>query len=219
MISASNLFIFFYKTPPQITTMANNDLSSRLRYLKDSAQMMSSTSPATSAYLMSQVNQLMFDHEIEPSELHRRYACGACGSIMVPGWTSSLEKEVIQTKPRRRKSKAVYLRPEKDKAENNTGITSMLYRCNLCGKNTRHRQPNHSIPAYRRGKKLAQSVQLASPVATAEKQSSGSANTNSKKRARARKQGGLQALLAAKKENGTSNTGFGLDLMDLMKKA
>ncbi|KAH0569222.1 hypothetical protein GP486_000039 [Trichoglossum hirsutum] len=44
-----------------------------------------------------------------------------------------------------------------------------------------------------------------------------SANASSKKRAKARKQGGLQALLAKKKEGDEKRGGFGLDLMDLMK--
>lgn len=44
-----------------------------------------------------------------------------------------------------------------------------------------------------------------------------SANASSKKRAKARKQGGLQALLAKKKEGGEQKGDFGLDLMDLMK--
>jgi len=44
-------------------------------------------------------------------------------------------------------------------------------------------------------------------------------NTASKKRARARKQGGLQALLAQRKTEGTAQAGSvgGLDLMDFMK--
>lgn len=201
--------------------MANHDMSARLRHLNNAAQLMSTGSPETSAYLMSQVNQLMFDHEIETPESHRRYACGACGSIMIPGWTSSVEKEALQTKSLRQntRSGAGFSKLQKDHAaEKTTGITSLLYKCNLCGKNTRHRQPNQTIPAYRRGKRATQSIPLAAPatLTVAEKSS---ASTSSKKRARARKQGGLQALLAAKKESGGSTTGFGLDLMDLMKKA
>jgi hypothetical protein len=44
------------------------------------------------------------------------------------------------------------------------------------------------------------------------------AKSSSKKRAKARKQDGLKALLAAKK-SGPEASGFGLDLMDFMKKS
>lgn len=44
-----------------------------------------------------------------------------------------------------------------------------------------------------------------------------SANLSSKKRAKARKQGGLQAMLEKAKQAEAHSSGFGLDLMDLMK--
>ena len=44
-----------------------------------------------------------------------------------------------------------------------------------------------------------------------------STNNSSKKRAKTRKQGGLQALLEKSKENCNSSSGPGLDLMDLMR--
>jgi hypothetical protein len=51
--------------------------------------------------------------------------------------------------------------------------------------------------------------------------SSALANASSRKRAKIRKHGGLQALLAKSKEAGShsSGGGFGLDLLDFMKKA
>lgn len=198
--------------------MATNELSARMRFLKDSAQLMLATSSPTSAYLLSQMNQLMFDNDIESSESHRRYACGSCGCIMIPGWTSSLEKDTIKGVSRRSKtkSKSGHARPRS--SEDHKRTSALVYKCNLCAKDTRHRLPTYEIPAFRKGhKKLAQSVSL--PTTTTSTSAAASpANTNSKKRARARKQGGLQALLAAKKENGASG-GYGLDLMNFMKKA
>jgi hypothetical protein len=44
------------------------------------------------------------------------------------------------------------------------------------------------------------------------------AKSNSKKRAKVRKRGGLEALLTAKKA-GPEVSGFGFDLMDFMKKS
>jgi len=195
--------------------MTSNEITARLRFLEDSAKLMSATSSATSAYLMSQVNQLMFDHEIEPSESHRRYACGACGSLMIAGWTSTLKKETTSRRPIT-KAKAGHSRPKKDENHRKTRASVLVYKCNLCTNDTKHRIPNYDTPAFRRGhKKLAQSA--SSQTSSIKVSKSNSANTNSKKRSRARK-GGLQALLAAKKDNGAS-PGFGLDLMDLMKKA
>lgn len=196
--------------------MASTHLSARMRYLQNSAQMLLSASPETSAFLMSQVNQLKFDHEILPSQTQRPSACGACGSIMIPGQTCSFEKEACKSGRRRAKSKRPIIDDGVEKSTIST--TSIVYKCNHCGRKTRHRFPVSSTTALRKGSRqvLKSSSSLpATASAAVEKQTT----TSSKKRARARKQGGLQALLAAKKENGASGSGFGLDLMDLMKSA
>ncbi|PMD54549.1 uncharacterized protein K444DRAFT_597481 [Hyaloscypha bicolor E] len=72
---------------------------------------------------------------------------------------------------------------------------ALIYECKTCHRKTRF--PLSEPPPATRYKK---------------------ASSNSKKRAKARKRGGLEALLTAKKA-GPEASGFGLDLMDFMKKS
>ncbi|KAE9380341.1 hypothetical protein N431DRAFT_324423 [Stipitochalara longipes BDJ] len=72
---------------------------------------------------------------------------------------------------------------------------TLTYQCKTCGRTTRFLLGTPSSATRRK------------PI-----------SSNSKKRAKARKRGSLEALLAAKKA-GPKVSGFGLDLMDFMKKS
>ncbi|KIN01277.1 hypothetical protein OIDMADRAFT_41876 [Oidiodendron maius Zn] len=165
--------------------MASPELSARLRYLNDSAHLLATTAPATSRYLMSRCNTLMFERDIEQSDTQRRNICGACGTIMVLGWEGTMQLESQRPRRRCNSQKAV---PKTSKA--------VVYKCESCSR-------ANSSPVR------------ASPVVNAPL----STNASSKKRAKARKQSGLEALLAKKKSSEATTTGFGLNLMDFMKKA
>jgi hypothetical protein len=110
-----------------------------------------------------------------------------------------------------------------------------MYHCDRCGRQTRQRFHGPTKSGSRN--RPAQALDVISDVATRIETSSSSSksagttpsngvnnltsNANSKRRAKVRKQGGLQALLAKKKEADSKLSGgrFGLDLMDFMKKA
>lgn len=193
--------------------MASPELSARLRYLNDSAHLLATTAPATSRYLMSRCNTLMFERDIEQSDTQRRNICGACGTIMVLGWEGTMQLESQRPRRRCNSQKAV---PKTSKA--------VVYKCESCSRVTRFPIPlltprNETrlllqTPTLEAGEANSSPVR-ASPVVNAPL----STNASSKKRAKARKQSGLEALLAKKKSSEATTTGFGLNLMDFMKKA
>jgi ribonuclease MRP protein subunit SNM1 len=195
--------------------MASPSVSVRLQYLNDSAHLLATTAPSTSAYLMSRCNSLMLDNEVEQTDSYRRQICGACGNIMILGWTGTRHLESLRIGQRKRDRIPT---AQGSKAEVTKAI---VYKCELCDRRTRinmnttiarstKASVSQSLP-----KKLLNSTLIKTPSPT-------SANASSRKRARARKHGGLQALLAKNKDSGAVGrpcSGFGLDLLDLMKKA
>lgn len=196
--------------------MASTELSARLRYLNDSAHLLAITAPATSKYLMTSRNTLMFDRNIEQSEAQRRNVCGACGTIMVLGWDATMKME---SQRRRRKKKSI----DQSKDVQNT-TKAMVYECESCSRVTRFPialpKPRNKIRLQRQ----TPSVGAGGTIPTQAKANPNpdiplSTNASSKKRAKARKQSGLEAILAKKKSSEASSSGFGLNLMDFMKKA
>lgn len=180
--------------------------------------MLSQTAPSTSKYLMSRCHALMFETGLDQPEAHKRKVCGSCGNII---YSSANDRITVDSKKARpRKS----LHGKKTSTE----ARAVVFLCGCCGKETRHRLET-APPAIRKPIKSFNST--SSAASDQLPQSSNrigvastppptlSTNASSKKRAKARKQSGLGALLAKHKESESrANSGFGLDLLDLMKK-
>jgi RNase P subunit RPR2 len=190
--------------------MSSPELSARLRYLNDSAHILATIAPSTSRQLRSQCNALMSENDVARSDAYRRDACGACGAIMLLGWEGTINTEQHSSRRRNAQVDGQALKQTK----------TLIYGCKTCHRKT-HFSLSKPSPATRNkrtsltSKLLSASQSLTEPI-------SGSLvpveRSNSKKRAKARKRGGLEALLAAQKQSpGTS--GFELDLMDFMKKS
>ncbi len=201
-------------------TMSSPALSARLKYLNDSAHLLATTAPQTSAYLMSRCNNLMFDNDLDQTEGHRRHVCGACGNITVLGWTGTRLVEKLKTRKARRivTSKQDKLGKQRAKA--------IIYKCELCSRDTRQDINTIAPRSLQAGTKALRVVlDVSTPSSNEETPgktaSSAMSNASSRKRAKVRKLGGLQALLAKNKDTRGrgSGGGFGLDLLDLMKKA
>jgi RNase P subunit RPR2 len=190
--------------------MASSDILARLRYLNDSAHLLATTAPATSRHLILRCNALMFERELETSETQTLKACGACGTIMILGWEGTLQTE---GQPSRRKKA-----PQKGQDVKHT--KALIYNCKTCGRKTRFALG--TPPQANKQKSGSSNSRSMSTIQTLPKPSLGSsapeAKLSSKKRAKTRKRGGLEALLAAKKA-GPETSGFGLNLMDFMKKS
>jgi ribonuclease MRP protein subunit SNM1 len=202
-----------FKLELDAAIMASPELSARLQYLNDSAHLLAAAAPETSRHLMSRHNSLLFDSNLDPSEAQKRKACGACGTIMILGWNGVLELKQPGRKNRRRHG----------------GVSktqrAVVYTCECCRRKTRHPFPAPR-QKYNPGTKSSKPAPVSATASASSRTPqakdvptvSQSSNSSSKKRAKNRKQGSLQAILAKQKASeGASGSGFGLDLMDFMK--
>jgi len=157
----------------------------------------------------------MFESDIDLTGSQKRKTCGACGTIMILGWEGKLEVERQQ--PRRAKGR--------QKAEAPPPTKTVVYTCDTCSRKTRISLPSTSRPArYKVGSSNTKALASVKPSATLQVDNNTvattpSANSSSKRRAKSRKNGGLEAILAKQKASQSAGSGFGLDLMDFMKKA
>ncbi|KAF2189761.1 hypothetical protein K469DRAFT_683155 [Zopfia rhizophila CBS 207.26] len=196
-----------------------NGIELRLRFLKESAHLLVISSPTTSAILGAERDKLLQTQEADLQaskkewDTHRRELCGACGNLMLPGWSCEVTKESHTSKPKKReKTEKNEAGPEK----------SMVYSCRRCHRKTvqplQSRPPKH----MRKASALPKSTDPVSAIKDSSFQDdktkvTKAANASSKQRAKARK-GGLQAMLAKSKtqSSGGQPEGLGLDLMDFM---
>jgi ribonuclease MRP protein subunit SNM1 len=183
------------------------------KFLADAAQSLSSSSPSTAAYLLATHTHLLHQESKPLTSRQREQYCGACGSIRQTQWTKRTE-----------------IKPRKT-ATWSSGAT--VYKCLRCHRRTvnAHKKaaPTKAIPrAVTATASLSSGAATpvgASPSQTSPASSSDPADTrpsnatdnaSSKKRAKARKQGGLQALLASKSRSQPSSS---LDLLDFLNQA
>jgi RNase P subunit RPR2 len=191
--------------------MAMNDLvTSRFTYLQEAAHLLAVSSPSASAFLGLARNRLVEDTGTEvPTrewDALRRETCGACGNMLIPGWSCEVSNE-HQTRAKSGKRKSI-------PSGLATSNTSVVYHCHRCHRKTEQLlQP----PARRQVNKLANRIvsnpsiaAISKPVKEDDPKVLKTANSSSKQRQRARK-GGLQAML---EKNKTQSLSQGLDLMD-----
>lgn len=187
---------------------ATDSVAARAIYLQNAAHLLAVSSPTASAFIGSARNQLFQDFETDAttttkeSEALHRNTCRACGNVMIPGWSCT-----IQGKSRSKQ------RGRKQDAKTNETATKIIYSCSRC-----QRETEQPVPAQpRRHLKRLKNVTSTEPTAVAgvpskdaESKAPKTANASSKQRQKARK-GGLQAMLA---KNKTQSSNQGLDLMD-----
>jgi RNase P subunit RPR2 len=192
--------------------------SSKLQFLEAAAYLLAVPSPTISATLGAARDRVLESQDVD-TESHskewdaiRRQFCGACGSVMIPGWSCEVRQENRPTTMVKGTKKDTLMH------SNNRKEKDIVYICSRCNRKTA--QPLRFRAATRpRGTSLRptavnpipevkdSSLQDATKVVK-------SANSSSKQRAKARK-GGLQAMLAQSKNQGSASKG--LDLMDFMQ--
>lgn len=213
-------------------------IRARAKHLDESAHLLACASPAISRHLRSQLHTLATDYNLNLSDAQKREACGACGNIMTPGWTSRTYLDIGRSKRSLKRNASrgndTGNLSSKEQTED-AAAKGVCYECLICNRVTRQ-----ALPAPRRAsQKKQEQIPPSELVDTASRDPdaahitaasglgppmSSFSNASSRRRAKARKQSGLQALLAKKKKEeslggGGFATGFGLDLMDLMKTA
>ena len=206
--------------------MASINSSMRLKFLKESADSLKLQSPSTSAYLMSLHNQAIQDglNSLTPSQ--HQHCCSACGSIRISGQTIKNKEDSLETQA----PSVPSIKPRRSAKE------GTVYKCLRCHRRTvaalprplkrQHLQQGYSTTSIKKSSsaqpgsqskdEVVSKTQRASPSNPEAGTTSG--NTSSKKRAKARKQQGLQALLAAGKQVSQPQTSSSasLDLFDFL---
>lgn len=190
--------------------MPEPSLEARIRFLNDSARLFQTLAPSTSAHLMLERNNIVRENEKASSRLQLKDVCKACGTILIPDMTSKIEI-IGPHVPKKRNASMTSASVNAEKTE-----------CLVCRRVVRTRRPNAnkaikplSSLGLSRGPASNVDIQIRYAKTVIEKPAS--VNASSKKRARARKQGGLQALLERSKEKDVNSSSSGLDLMDFMK--
>jgi len=190
--------------------MCTPETSARLRFLTDAAYTLLPNAPETSRHLMLRRNTLISENELSTVRAHTRNSCRACGTLMILGWEGTLQVE----RPRRKR---------KRNGRNTTkGSRTMVYECSTCGEKTReslNQSPKRTTNSQ--AIKSAPRRLLTAPlpeqrsIATVDSDSQPN-KSSTRKRAKTKKPGYLQALLASKQALETKS---GFDLLDFMKKA
>ncbi|WEW56887.1 hypothetical protein PRK78_002344 [Emydomyces testavorans] len=203
--------------------MSRTGVPLQLNFLKKSALMLSSDSPSTSAHLLAVHNRILHEQSKPISINQQREFCPSCGTIRLPALTCTVStKSRVQKRARRGPSP---LRKLSDQE------SSVVYNCLRCHRQTIQpfkKQPRLSQPkkssltssasdSLRAGSELdarASRVNEVDPT----KMKGSSDNASSKKRAKARKQQGLLAALAASKQQPSQTSPpTSLDLLDFLQ--
>ncbi|KAI1439054.1 hypothetical protein GGR50DRAFT_690819 [Xylaria sp. CBS 124048] len=217
--------------------MADDPLPATLGFLTDAAHLLISASPETSAHLISKRNMLMFDNDVNQSDVQRQHGCGCCGHIMIAGRGDMLKMESDMASHKKKRSsggkKKVKVPSKMSPSPSRSGCRKILT-CSKCGRHTTIRiPPPASLPKrhFKQPSKSSTNTGMTAPTGTVSSKSSGvpagamvsssesakpSANASSKKRAKNRKQG-LQALLQ-QSSGSRPQGGLGLSLADFMQK-
>ncbi|KAI9894882.1 MAG: hypothetical protein M1814_000102 [Vezdaea aestivalis] len=168
-------------------------------HLQRSAHTLSTLSPATAAHLMTVHQAHMLDARVAlpTATASAQDVCSACGTVLIPGWSCAVSMaggRVGESEGRGGEGKAV------------------LFVCKGCGG---ERKVELSARAERvRRRKSGEAEKPMEDGGAEEKTGKGV-----RKRAKLKKGGGLKAMVArSKAATGTKDTGFGLGLMDLMKR-
>ena len=189
------------------------EITPTLEYLTDAAHLLQTTAPDTSAHLMSQRGELMWQRDISLSEIQRQHVCRACGNIMIPGNTSALK---LDARRARHATKKIQTNLGKQQTRGVKYLTKVI-QCRRCDRKTmtkidpfpRSKAINKSTP--RAAPRQAEpSTDAPSPKPTSAHSQS---NASSKKRAKNRK-AGLQALLSGQQQQKSRS----LSLADFVQK-
>ena len=196
--------------------MPASECAPRLNFLRDSASALGSSSPSTAAHLLTVHNRILHDGLRPLNQRQQEFSCGACGTIRKPETT-----KIIEIKKKK----------SKQHASRSDGAT--IYKCLCCHRRTvksHEKEPVRSKLPSRTATTTTTTTTTEPPESTpgpsAEKTVSQQAvpeqpanrtadNANSKKRAKTRKQGGLQALLASKQQSQPASSS--LDLFDFLQ--
>lgn len=186
----------------------------KLRFMDAASHFYSSIAPATSALLSSQSNFGEASRARPLQEVGSSQACKACGTILIPSWTTrtSLNGHKVSNKPCRAVQSENRVKRKTAKPKQ----TFLRVDCLACH---RYEQIPLSKPQSKGGLLNTHMSPLGAGILpdTSTLPNPVSQRSASKRRARARKKPGLQAMLEKSRAPAIPSSGFGLDLLDLMQ--
>lgn len=201
--------------------MASGPDESRRSFLEAAARYYLSLAPATSAHLMSQCKVDALDGKAPVYGGKPDIVCKACGTVLIPGWTS---KTTITKKKRSLRDQEPSVKNRPRKRAPRSRVKFLRVDCLKCYRFLEEplaqSQPKSSnLPRVTNPQATSSAAQKRTSPSTVSQHPprSTASNAGSKQRAKARKYGGLQAMLERSKAPASFSSGFGLDLLDLMK--
>ena len=193
-------------------------LDARLRFLDRSARLLNGTAPATSAHLMLERNTVAEEHGKALNKAQLQGICKACGTMSDAdniSISNSLHPDA--TSSTGRNGDSMPDRVSLDNPSNNEChacrrvVVKPSFQLQQHGRNNQMRTAaSAKLPDNKASPSLKHDLVKVDKVIPA--------NISSKNRAKARKQGGLQAMLEKAKETNRQPSDTGLNLMDLIKK-
>ena len=199
--------------------MADAATEARLRFLLTSGHLYSATAPATSAEMMLQHHTEIAGTASLTSSQASSLPCKACGTVLIPGWTSQVSK--VEKGPSRT------VNPKSKSKKHARGQRSahpekyVRVKCLACHRfeDTRIQRTKASRTQEKDKSTLLTTSPLnAIPNLDPDSTPAEKSTKASRRRERARKhKSGLQAMLDKSRAPATTSLGLGLDLMDLMK--
>ena len=198
--------------------MSTADAEARLKFLKTVADQYAQCDPSTSAYLMSQHALAIQKKERAANKYSADTVCRGCSTTLIHGWTSRaaiINKDrpfEHQTTKQKKSSRRKITHPQEK------FVKTECLRCHRFEERPLSQLPRgrSNPPKISNSSSNAQQTPSAAP-AQQDLSKPTDRNASSKLRAKARKQGGLHAMLEKSKAAASSSSGFGLDLLDLMK--
>lgn len=199
--------------------MADMAAEAKLRFLHASAHLYSTTAPATSAQLMLQ-RHIEGAGDPRPKNIDgSSSACKACGTVLIPGWTSKTSR-INKRAPKVANPKTAAKQHARGKLSP-ISERHVRVKCLAC-----HRFEDTPLqkPEINSNSEKANATSRATCSSDAKPNLDPESNPldkppkASKRRERARKhKNGLQAMLEKSKAPAALASGFGLELLDLMK--
>ncbi|CAO1601407.1 hypothetical protein XANCAGTX0491_005070 [Xanthoria calcicola] len=193
-------------------------LDARLRFLDRSARLLNGTAPATSAHLMLERNTVAEEHGKALHKAQLQGICKACGTMS--------DADNISTSDPLRPNAASSKGRNWDSMPGHVSFNNPSNNeCHTCRRVVV--KPSFQLQEYGRNNQIRTTASAKLPDNKASPSLEHDlvkvdkvipANLSSKNRAKARKQGGLQAMLEKAKETNRQPSDTGLNLMDLIKK-
>lgn len=193
--------------------MTSSSSAARLRYLNDAAHLLAYSAPSTAAVLQSRYNSILDQHEQLILDSRRKEICSSCGfnmlwiPICLPASTETKEKKTGRSKF--------------DASKAQVEVKKTVLSCCRCHAKTYHEMPpaKRTKGALNENKNAKTAIPDTQPAVEAV-DTNKPAGVAPRKRTKARKNQSLQAMFAkSKAEVSAGKSGYGLDLMDLMKGA